>query len=132
MKTKLFKLIDDVIDENGKKHTITLVGKLTEDKETVLNAERAEMNVEKCSDGVLIYNKTNKYRLLQYAFSICHPEDEYDEEVGVKIATKRIKNMPFGSLKTYQLNTLRDNQVNFILLGVLLYIKKNIKKFIKQ
>lgn len=133
MKTKKFNLTDTVVDENGQKHIITIVGILTESKESDLNMEYAHFNVKGCSpDAFFLYKKNNKFKLLQYAFSICHPDDEFNERIGIELAEKRINKRPFGSLKTYQLGTLSDEQVEFILLGELLYIKKNINKYIKK
>ena len=72
------------------------------------------------------------YRMVTVGISICNPEDKFDEQEGIKIATRRVKNNPLGELKTPFITCLCKDQVEHILKGELNYIITNIDKFIER
>ena len=69
-------------------------------------------------------------RNLRYSFAICHSDDQFDEEVGKKLALKRAKKSPMGELETKYITTLCPDQINLILFAELKHIVHNIDKYI--
>lgn len=134
MKQKFYTMHGTAIDKNGEEHIVTMVGEYLQTKETEIVTELANnvlVGMEFKDDAILSVPVTKKVRILTYAFSICHPQDIYDEEIGVEIAKRRIKDHPLGQLKTEMITTLCPDQVKFILFGELKYVMDNIDKFIE-
>jgi hypothetical protein len=133
MKEKIYSVTVDAMDKNGKMHTVVMVGVYTQFKteEIVKKTLQVPVDENKCVDGTLSYFKPKMKRRLRYAFSICHPNDKFNEEYGKKLAIKRAKTKPLGELETSLITTLCKDQINLILLGEAHYIAKNIEKFIK-
>ena len=90
------------------------------------------INLIKSLNGVLTYPTKVKTRTLTYAVSICHPDDEFDEELGVEIAKKRLNEKPLGQLSTTLVTTLCEDQIKLILFGELNYVINNIDRFISE
>ena len=80
----------------------------------------------------ITYPTKIKVRTLTYAVSICHPDDVYDEEIGIEIAKKRINEKPMGQLSTTLVTTLCEDQIKLILFGELNYVIDNIDGFIGE
>lgn len=136
MKQKFYSMYGTAIDQYGDEHIVTIVGEFIQEKtEVTINKE---VNVEddfkpnKYTKGVLTYPTKVKTRTLTYAVSICHPDDEFDEELGVEIAKRRINQKPLGQLSTTLVTTLCDDQIKLILFGELNYVIDNIDHFINE
>lgn len=134
MKEKFYTFNGKSKDKNGIEHIVTIVGKFTQEK--VDEFVTKEINVEdekkdnKYVKGLITYPVRKKKRTLTYAVSICHPDDEFNEDEGIRIAKKRIEEKPLGQLQTTLVTTLCEDQINFILFGELNYVINNIDKFI--
>lgn len=136
MKQKFYHLVGKAVDANGLEHIVTIVGEYTKGTEEFpeianVGVERKENNMV---DGLLIFPNKRKVRRLRYAYSICHTDDlsRYDEELGVELAKRRIKNNPLGELETTFKTSLCDDQIKLILFGELKHIMDNVDKFIEK
>ena len=132
MKKKVYSMHGNAIDKNGKNHIVTIIGECTQTVETDIASEEILVPVKnKVSNGIVSYPIKRKVRVLKYAYSICHPEDEFNEEVGIELAKKRL-NRPLGELKTNYISCLTPDQINMILFEELNYIIENIDKFMER
>lgn len=136
MSKKLFTMTDTATDANGLTHTITMIGKFESKKEkvdTILDVQLAmDVNPNKSYETSVIYKRDVPMRTLTYAYSICHPDDSFDEATGVALATRRLKTDPMGELKSKFVTCLCKDQIETILRGELNYIVNNIDKFINK
>ena len=140
MKQKFYSMHGTAVDKNGGEHIVTIVGEYLQGKETKMLSMTANQVMKDNGiygmpfkdDAIITVPYKQKTRTLTYAFSICHPDDIFDEELGVEIAKRRIKEQPWGQLKTEMITTLCEDQINFILFGELKYIMDNIDKFIDR
>ena len=134
MSTKLYSFHTTAIDQNEKPHVVTIVGQFKSCKEEVDHI--TDLNVvwgpNKETSGTMIYKTKRPIRTLTYAYSICHPEDTFDEQTGIAIATRRLKTDPMGELKTKYVTCLCKDQIEHILQGELDYLSRNIDKFIEK
>ncbi len=133
-KTKYFDIHAEAIDKDGHKHVVTLVGELEQgyvSSEVVLDTPiilgRKNIN------GSLTFQHKVFNRTLTIGMSICHPDDTFDEEYGIKLAKKRIQEgKDIGSVNTNDVTMLTKDLVYMELLGKLRYITQNIDKYIRQ
>lgn len=141
MKPKFYSMYGTAVSKDGEEHIVTIVGRFTQEKETIVVSENANdvlklVGVDELAqlkdDAILSVPMTRKVRTLTYAYSICHSDDIFDEEVGVNIAKRRIKSNPLGELKTEMVTSLTKDQINGILFWELNYIIKNIDEFIEK
>lgn len=134
MSKKIFSMHDTAVDKEGVQHEVTIVGVYTNVNEH--ESKTKEVNIElengEFVKGFLTIPKKQRMRTLRYAYAICNPEDKFDEQEGIKIATRRVKNNPLGELKTPFITCLCKDQVEHILKGELNYIITNIDKFIER
>lgn len=134
MKTKFYDLYADGIDANGVKHTVTVVGKFTQ--ETIKKECEVEIPVEvkpnTYTNGTLKFNKKRLHRTLTIGVSICNPEDEFSREEGIRIAKKRIANgEDAGTIETNDVTMLTEDLIMAELLGKLTYITNHIDNYIQ-
>lgn len=136
MKQKFYSMYGTAIDRYGDEHIVTIVGEFIQEKIDTCVAK--EVNIEdekkpnKVVKGVITYPTREKVRTLTYAVSICHPDDEFDEELGVELAKRRINKKPLGQLSTTLVTTLCEDQIKLILFGELNYVINNIDVFIRE
>lgn len=138
MKEKFYSMHGTAVDKNGEEHIVTIVGQYLKTKETDMVTENAN-KVLKVNDypnlfvdsAILSVPQTKTVRTLTYAFSICHPDDIFNEEIGVEIAKRRIKEFPLGQMKTDMITTLCPDQIKWILFGELKHVMDNIDKYIE-
>lgn len=131
MKSKVYKMFGKAIDSNGLEHIVTIVGEFTKSKDETLVSKECQVNgIDGC---VAFIPLKNTIRTLRYAISICHTDDlsNYDENLGVKLAKKRLKTRPLGELTTKFKTSLCDDQIKLILFGELKHVMDNIDKFIR-
>lgn len=135
MKQKFYSMHGVAVDRNGDKHMVTIVGEYVQEKvETCITKEiniKDERKEHKVLQGILTYPTTIKTRTLTYAVSICHPDDQFNKEVGIELAKRRIKKNPLGQLSTNLVTTLCEDQIKLILFGELNYVIDNIDKYIE-
>ena len=133
MSRKIYSMYGTAIDKNGVEHVVTIVGEYTTRKDVNWNTVNVDVpvNENKTVEGVLSIPRKQVIRTLKYAYSICNPEDKFDEEECIRLTTKRIKNNPLGELETKYVTSLCKDQIEIILFGELKYIMENIDKFIQ-
>ena len=130
MSKKTFSMYGTAVSADHREHVVTIVGLYEQGKRTV----------EECSDPFklngevikLISCKSNLHRELKYGISICHPEDDFVEEIGIRKAMKRAKKNPLGKLTTDMRTTLCEDQCKLILFGELQHVIKNIDHYIEK
>lgn len=136
MKQKFYSMYGTAVDQYGEEHIVTIVGEFIQEKvETCITKEvnvEDEFKPNKYTKGILTYPTKTKTRTLTYAVSICHPDDEFDEEIGIELAKRRIYKKPLGLLMTPLVTTLCDDQIKLILFGELNYVINNIDRFISE
>lgn len=134
MKVKYFNVYASCEDSEGGKHVVTVVGKFTQDRrrEVVIDNVPVEVKDGSFVDGTLFYqsNKLLK-RKLTLGMSICHPLDEFDEEVGIDIAKKRIeRGEDLGSIETSDVTMLTEDAIMGELIVKLNHIVENIDDYV--
>lgn len=131
MRPKYFHFNKAFNDNNGRMRMVTIVGKVEKIKDNKLDITETNPNA---TTTIFTYvDKKQFLRKLTYAYAICHPDDfdNFNEEVGVRIATRRIKTNPLGEMWSHKITTLTKQQVEVILKGELDFIGENIDKFIE-
>ena len=132
MKQKFYSMYGKAVDQNGNEHIVTIVGECVQSVETEIASEEILVPVKnKVENGIVSYPIKKKTRTLRYAYSICHPDDDFNKEVGESIAKKRLVT-PLGELKTTFISCLTTDQINIILFEELNYIIENIDRFIER
>ena len=135
-KIKYYSIWGKVKTKDKKTHYVTVVGKLEQTRERQMVTEKVPVEVKEGSfvDGVLMY-PSNKLlsRKLTLGLSICHPLDEFDEEVGAEIAKKRIeRGETLGSLETSNVTMLTEDAIMAELYVKLEHIIKSIEEYISE
>jgi hypothetical protein len=134
-RVKYYHVFGRVKDEEGQEHVVTVVGKLEQLREKKEFNEEVEVEVvpTKFVKGNLSYNVKQFKRKLTLGVSICHPLDDFDEEVGVEIAKKRIENrQDVGSIETSSVTMLTEDAIMAELLVKLNYIMEHIEEYISE
>lgn len=133
MKVKYFNVYGKAIDSKGEKHYVTIVGKFeqTRKREVVHDVVPIEIKPNKFIDGVLTYEPKRLNRKLTLGMSICHPNDTFDEEIGIKVAKGRIKNgQDLGTLETNDVTMLTEDAIAAELIVKLNHISENIDSYL--
>lgn len=136
MKQKFYSMWQKATDSNGNVHYVTVVGKFeqTRERQMVQEVVPVELKENSFVDGVLSYpsNKLLK-RTLTLGVSICHPMDEFDEEVGKRIAKSRIeKGQTLGSIETNSVTMLTEDAIMAEIYVKLAHISDNIDEYISE
>lgn len=135
MKTKYYHVFGRVKDKEGQEHVVTVVGKFeqTRNQEEVKEVVDVETLPNIYVKGDLTYKVKQLKRKLTLGVSICHPLDDFDEEVGVEIAKKRIENrQDVGSLETSNVTMLTEDAIIAELVTKLNWIMSNISDYISE
>ena len=135
MKTKYYHVFGRVKDKEGQEHVVTVVGKFeqTRKQEEVKEVVDVETLPNVFVKGDLTYKVKQLNRKLTLGVSICHPLDDFDEEVGVEIAKKRIENgQDVGSLETSNVTMLTEDAIIAELVTKLNWIMSNISDYISE
>lgn len=132
MRTRFYDLHMECKDKNGERHVVTVVGKLTQKNVRKPFEENTLLTIgEKTVNAKVSFSKRMMERELTIGASICHPKDEFNEEVGIKIAKSRIKSgNDCGSIYTNSPTMLTEDAIMAELLVKLSYICTNIDEFI--
>lgn len=135
MKTKFYHLFADGVDSNGVKHTVMVVGKFTQSyvKSPVIENVKVEVKPNSFVKGELNFKRKQLHRSLTVGVAICNPVDKFDEEIGIKLAKKRIeKGEDSGTVETNDVTMLTKDLILAELQCKLDFITKNIDKYISQ
>ena len=77
-----------------------------------------------------ILNAKKKYLIVGY--SICHPSDENNKEIGAEIALRRAYNKPLAYFETPFIGEFREDFVSIILQSKAKFVEENIDRFIER
>ena len=135
MKQKEFTMHGTAVDKNGQRHEITVVGLFKQPKMASEIVSKTPIQIGKKTDvvqGECTYKKMVSYRTFRVAYSICNPEDKFDEEYGIKRAMKRIDKNPVYELTSFHFSALNDDMCHMLLLNEIMHISKNIDKYISN
>ena len=135
-KIKYYHMWDKTTDSNGKTHYVTVVGKYEQTRKRQVVSDSVQVEVKEGSfvEGSRMY-PSNKLlnRTLTLGVSICHPKDEFDEEVGIDIAKSRIeRGETLGSLETSNVTMLTEDAIMAELYVKLAHITANIDDYISE
>lgn len=132
-KPKFHHIYAKAVDSNGAEHYVTVVAKVEQGTEKY----KAELNGDFMDDsyrvkkGTLTFNDKRFYRTVTLGAAICNPIDTFDEEIGVHIATSRIKKgESIGSITTHDVTMLTEDAVEAELLVKVNHIVANIDDYI--
>jgi hypothetical protein len=126
MKTNnIYIMKKDLIDEEGKKHTLIVAGIY------LLEREVKDVIIEK-DNGMLITQEEVKIKTLRIGHAIKHPSDEYNEEFGIRLAMKRAmsEKSRLGYIQTQDFRMLSDSMNEAIIINQVEFISEHIYKFI--
>ena len=134
MKAKIYITTKEVVDKEGGKHVITVVGSLTKRRRKIDHIKDAYVEIGKKSvlKGTLSFKEKRIDKQLTMAMSICHPHDTFDKEVGIKLATSRLKKYDIGKVETSSLSMLDSQMVNAMISAKADYIADNLDKFLPK
>lgn len=131
MKEKQFVVSSAIHTKDGQEHKITVVGQYLKIKDS--RVETITEFDEKGNEIIKLKKTKIHKRVFSMGYSICHPEDEYNEEIGINVALRRIKNGDaIGTLTTTDITMLNDDQCYAILSNELIHIKNNINHYINK
>lgn len=134
-RVKFYHVYGKTKTDDGKEHVVTVVGKFeqTRNQEEVKEVVDVETLPNIYVKGDLTYKVKQLKRKLTLGVSICHPLDDFDEEVGVEIAKKRIENrQDVGSLETSNATMLTEDAIIAELVTKLNWIMSNISDYISE
>ena len=136
MKTKFYHMWSKCTDKNGKDHYVTVVGKFTQTRKRQIIEEIVPIQLKPTTvvDGILTYPSNRMLcRELTLGFSICHPLDDFDEEKGVELATRRIeKEGGVGTIKTQDVTMLTEDAILAEIYVKMTHITKHIDEYISD
>ena len=135
MKTKFFHLYGNAVAADGKNHVVTVVGKFEQTRKPVEFTEIIPVEYKEGSsvNGTLKYSRKVLNRKLTIGVSICHPSDDFDEEIGVEVAKSRIKHgLNLGVLETSSVTMLTEDAIMAELLIKLQHICDNIDEYLPE
>ena len=133
-RVKYYSVYSKVYDSEGQMRYVTVVGKLEQTREHVYQQEvvPVETKPHKFVNGILTYKDKRLKRKLTMSMAICHPTDEFSEEMGVRVAKRRIKNGEvLGSIETSDVTMLTEDAVMGELLVKLNHICTNIESYVQ-
>ena len=117
----------NAIDKKGEKHIVTVVGKYVKKNEFTSVAEQKTVNGK---DGLFVREEKKRVRQLVLAYSICHPTDTFNEAEGIRVALRRMKKHPIGTLTTKDKTMLCKDMCNILVFNELKHIINNIDNYI--
>jgi hypothetical protein len=134
-RVKFYHVYGKTKTDDGREHVVTVVGKFEQERKWTEISE--EVDVETIPNtfvkGDLTYKVKQLNRKLTLGVSICHPLDDFDEEVGVEIAKKRIENrQDVGSIETSSVTMLTEDAIMAELVTKLNYILEHLEDYISE
>ena len=119
-KIKTYSVIKPVTDNNGRTYTIFVYGEVTENN-ALDGIEVRRVRYHNGSNDIEAINESRIYplwdnrsteKVLNFGFAICAPEDDFNEEIGIKLAKKRFSRAP---IRTQDCRFLKEDMVKAIL-----------------
>ena len=113
-KVKYYHVFGRVKASDGKERVVTIVGKFEQTRKPREITEKVDVETLKGGfvQGELKYKLKMLNRKLTLGLSICHPLDEFDEEVGVEVAKSRInKGINLGTIETNDVTMLTEDAI---------------------
>ena len=135
MKTKWYHVYGRTTASDGKERVVTIVGEFVQTrKKTEIKEEvDVETNIGSFVKGELKYDVKQLNRKLTLGLSICHPSDTFDEEVGVEIAKRRIKNgQNLGTIETSNVTMLTEDAIFAELMVKLNHVIQTIDDYLPE
>ena len=132
-KVKYYHLWMKAKAADGRDRYVTVVGKFEQTRKYTEFTEDVPVEIKPGHfvNGELKYGKKLLNRKLTLGVSICHPLDEFDEEIGAEIAKARIeKGEDAGVLETSDVTMLTEDAIMAELLVKLQWICKNIDDYL--
>ena len=132
-KSKYFSAWGKAKDKNGEEHHVTIVGKFEQKRKPVITDEHTKVEIKPNTfvDALLTYPKKVLHRKLTLGVSICHPNDIFNENLGIEIAKKRIdRGDDLGSLETSNVTMLTKDAIMGEILVKLNYVLEHIDDFL--
>jgi hypothetical protein len=132
-KIKYYHLYAVAKDKDGAEHTVTVVGKFTQNyiPKPITQEVPVEVKPGTTVNGKLTFNKRTLHRTLTVGVSICHPADTFDEEFGVELAKARIeRGQDAGKIETNNVTMITEDLIMAELLGKLSFICNNIDDYL--
>lgn len=114
-------------------HIITVVGVRTETKENKFMTTNIN-NMAGKGETHLISITPQKMRRFAIGYSICHPDEIFDAEIGIDVAYKRAKSEKrrMGYLETPCWTMLQNDQCEELVKNEAMHIARNINKYIDR
>lgn len=131
MKDKYISLYRTAVDKDGKPHVVTIVAKLKRERYWVY--DDVESNILDNGGHSVIIRTPRKSikKSVVFGVSICHPDDKFDEKVGIGIAKKRIKDgRAIGTVYTHDVTMLTKDAIECLISVKLKHICENIDKYV--
>lgn len=132
---KFYHMWGKAVAEDGSEHYVTVVAQfLQEKKEYILPEEVTNVDENgRSHESLLLTEYRKKTRTVRLAKSICDPRDTFNEEVGVELAKRRIRNNEvIGSITSDDITMLNADHINMLLLAEVNHICKNIDTYITK
>ncbi len=132
-KNKYYHLYGQATASDGSKHIVTVVGELEQKRKPFVVKEKVPVEYKPgCFvDGELTYTIKRLRRRLTIGSSICHPLDKFDEDTGVRIAKRKIKEgRDMGIIETSDVTMLTKDAIMTELFTKLQHIIHNIDEYI--
>lgn len=132
---KYYSLWGKAIASDGSEHYVTVVGKCSQEKETITVPTETSVTDDKGREhnATLLVNVKRRYRKLTLARAICHPSDEFNFEKGVEMCKKRIEQgIIIGEQESENITMLNDDQCEILVFCEVNHIIKNIDKYISE
>lgn len=131
MRTRYYTLFGEALDKEGGSHIVTVVGEYTQFKED--STEEVDIFDDDGVKWVATRPVKKQKRVLRLAYSICHPDDNFSKEEGIKIAKRRLKEgKTIGELLTYDFTMLNPDQCEMMVLNEVGHIIKHIDTYIER
>lgn len=114
-------------------HVITVVGVRTEEKEDkVMSTNLRHINGKGESHFISVFPQ--KVRRFVMGYSICHPVDVFDTEIGINGAYNRAKSKrrKMGELRSDNWTMLQDDQCEVLIKCEAEHIARNLHKYINR
>lgn len=135
-KEKFYSLYGKAVDKDGQTHYVTVVGKMTQTKETeTIPQEMKLRDVEtnKNCDALVFINVKKKVRTFTMARAICDPRDTFNFEVGVELAKRRIeRGETIGTQYSEDVTMLNDDQCNMLVFTEVNHIINHIDDYVSK
>lgn len=132
-KIKYYHRSGEVTLKNGTTRKVTIVGKFEQTRKPTTIVEDAIVDVYpgKYVDGTLMFSRKILERKFTIGMAICAPSDKFDEEYGIKLAKKRIKQgINLGTVYTNDVTMLTKDACEAELENKFKFISKNLEKYL--